>query len=294
MRRRIQAARRSFRQGRSQAAFLYFAVLLLAALAPAQGLQAQVLRGSLLDDTTDRPVAGATVWLMNEGDLRLDRVMTDSNGRFFFDLELGMYLLHAERIGFQPTTSSPFSIQALDTTDVEFRISDQALMLATISVTVGGPSAPEVFAARMATEDGVFFTPEMVDSLRPRTHAGEIFGHAGGARVRWSWGVADDLQTGPIPSLRTYKGYGCINYIVDRTVVPKSVFGSSPWGVAPLSSVTPENLMAVELYRTWSEVPEDFRSALRVHNPQEAAALMEINRKRCGVAVIWTRSGWAG
>ena len=273
------------------------ATLLLAALVipgSAADLSAQVLRGSLLDDRTDQPVEGATVWLLNEDDIRLDRVTTDAEGRFLFRLELGVFLLHAERIGFQPTTSSPFAVEALDTTDVEFRISDQALTLAPISVSVGGPSAPEIFEARMATEEGVFFSPQMVDSLRPSTHIGEIFKHADGARVRWRWGITDDLQTGPIPSLETYRGYGCIHYIVDRTVVPKPMFGSSPWGVAPLSRVTPEELMAVELYRSWSEVPEDFRSALRIRNGQEAAALVDINRKVCGVAVIWTRSGWSG
>lgn len=148
----------------------------------------------------------------------------------------------------------------------------------------------------MARGRGVFFTPEMVDSLRPRTHVGEIFSHDDDTRVRWGWGVYEDLSTGPIPSVRTYRSReGCVKYIVDRTIVIRPFTrGGSVWGVAPLSKVTPENLMAVEFYRSWAEVPEDFRDALRIRNGQEAAALMDINRARCGIAVLWTREGWKG
>lgn len=137
--------RRCGREGRSiRACHLTMGLLIggLMGLMPSEALDAQVIRGRLLDDASAQPIEGATVWLLNEGEVRLVRTLTDAEGRFHFGLELGIYLLYAERIGYLPTTSSPFPVEALDTTDVEFRISDQPILIAPIAVSIGGPSAP--------------------------------------------------------------------------------------------------------------------------------------------------------
>ncbi|MGD2124197.1 MAG: hypothetical protein PVJ76_20875 [Gemmatimonadota bacterium] len=54
----------------------------------------------------------------------------------------------------------------------------------------------------------------------------------------------------------------------------------------------PEDLIAIEVYRGWFEVPEDFRQHLLVRDRWERDALRLINRKDCGVVIIWTRDGW--
>lgn len=261
----------------------------LASVAPAR---AQVIRGVLLDDATDATVGGATLTLLDEDGEVSGQTLANDRGVFFLEAELGVYQLRAERIGYRTTTSLPFRVAALDTVAVEFRIDAEAVLLSALTVTVGGPPGHELFEERMATEEGFFFTPEMVDSLRPTQHVGEIFRHADRTWVHWGWGRHEDGATGPLPHVYTYLGHGCLRFIVDRTPVPEPFFERSIWGVPPLSDLTPDDLVAIEVYRAWHEVPEDFRKQLRIRNRWEQDALNKINRKQCGVVIIWTRHGW--
>jgi hypothetical protein len=180
----------------------------------------------------------------------------------------------------------------MDTLTIDFFLSPEAIKLAPLIVTAARVPGRELFAERMKNEEGFFFTPEMVDSLRPRQHVGEIFGHADDTQVRWTWGRHENGDTGPIPTVFTYVADSCLHYVVDRVPVPAPFFESSVWGVPPLSEVTPETLVAIELYRGWYEVPEDYMQHLVIRSGWERDALRRINRKECGLVFIWTKNGW--
>ena len=269
-----------------------FAVLACAAV-PAN---AQVIRGTLVDDGTLERVGGATVHLRAEDGRALDRTLTDALGIFYFDVEIGPYRLAAERIGFQPTESFLFHVEVYDTLDVEFRIAQQAVMLSPLVVSVGLPSGRELFEKRVETEDGFFFTPEMVDSLRPETYASEIFRHAERTVMHtWRRVRGEDGNHRVVTGFRTTLGReGCLHWIVDHTPVPEPFWASSVWGVPPLMDLQPEDLVAIEMYRAWHEVPEDFREGIRIRTVREGQAMTRINRKECGIVIIWTRDGWEG
>ena len=255
--------------------------------------EAQVIRGLLLDDSTNVPVAGATVVLLDEGGAVRGRSLTDTAGVFVLGAELGIHRLRAERLGYGTKLSPAFRVSDPDTLRVTFRIGGEAVRLPPLVVTATRRPGRELFSERMARGEGVHLTPEMVDSLRPEMHVGEIFRHADETWVHWTWGRYEDGRTGPIPRVKTYLGkYGCVHFIVDRTPVPAPFFESSVWGVPPLADLTPEDLVAVEVYRSWHEVPEDFRKQLRIRNHWERRALQRIDRKACGVAILWTAEGW--
>jgi len=271
--------------------FPTLAVFSATLLAPTAGL-GQVIRGRLLDNSTAAPVSGARLVLFStEGEPR-GHTFTDSLGIFYLPAEFGTYQLQAQRIGYQTTLSLPFQVAVVDTLSVDFFIGAEAILLAPLIVRAARIPGRELFAERMETGEGFFFTPEMVDSLRPRQHAGEIFRHADNMHVRWTWGRHENGDTGPLPGVKSWVGRGCLHFVVDRTPVPAPFFGSSVWGVPPLSGVTPENLVAIEIYRGWHEVPEDFQQHLRIRNRWARAALKRINRKACGVVFIWTTDGW--
>ena len=252
----------------------------------------QGIHGRLLDDSTAAPVSGARIVLLStEGEPR-GLTFTDSLGAFFFPAEFGTYQLQAQRLGYQTTLSLPFQVSAVDTLTVDFFIGAEAIMLAPLIVRAPMVPGRELFVERMELGEGFFFTPEMVDSLRPRQHAGEIFRHAEDTRVRWTWGRHENGDTGPIPRVSTFVGDTCLHFVVDRAPVPPPFFESSVWGVPPLSEVTPENLVAIEVYRGWHEVPEDFQQHLLIRNRWERDAVRLINRKECGVVFIWTKDGW--
>ena len=255
-------------------------------------VQAQVIRGVVIDETTSRPVPDVALTLLGEERPVEKRTLSDSSGVFWFEAELGVYRLRAERIGYGVTRTLPFRVLALDTVRVELRISAQALMLAPLSVEVVGVPGRELFEERVAAGEGFHFTPEMVDSLRPSEYVGEIFRSAEKTWVRWGFGRGEDGKAGPLPGVFTYLGSGCLHYVVDRTLVPKPFFGSSFWGVPPLSELTPDDLVAIEVYRAWHEIPEDLVKQLRFRTPWERDMLRIVNRKECGMVVIWTEDGW--
>jgi hypothetical protein len=270
------------------------------ALMPRMGL-AQVIRGTLVDDRSLAPVEGALIRLLDDGGSILRTAISDEQGLFFFEANLGTYQLEAQRIGYRLTRSQSFRM-VLDTLRVEFRIDQEAVLLAPLVVNVGRRPGREVFESRVNSEQGFFFPPAMVDSLRPKTHVGEIFSHADDTFVRWSAGYHEDGKFGPLPRIGTWIGSGCMHIIVDGRPTVEPFFQNfdvrgrlqpgSIWGVWPLSDLEPEDLVAIEVYRAWFEVPEDFRRDLVIEYPQQRKTLRQINQKACGIAFIWTTHGW--
>ncbi|MEQ9570367.1 MAG: carboxypeptidase-like regulatory domain-containing protein [Longimicrobiales bacterium] len=277
------------------------AVATLAAASPGSAA-AQTIRGRLVDDATDGVIAGANLTLLTEDGDVLDRALSDSLGVFLLDAELGSLHIEAQRIGYRTTRSLLFDMNRLDTLDVEFRIDAEAVLLAPILVTATDPPGEDLFEERKALGEGFFYTPELLDSIRPDEYVAEIF-RARDRRtwMRWSFGMKEDGSTGPMPSVITRLGRGCLKYVVDRIPVARPFFdgprgrGVAPpteWGVPPLSTLHPDDLVAVEVYRAPHELPPGFVDELRPRNGQEQEALREINRLECGVVVFWTEDGW--
>lgn len=256
------------------------------------------LRGQVVDEDSGEGVSEAELTLLDvEGD-ELGRALSDADGWFFFSLPApGTYRLIVERIGYGRIPSQPFQVTRPDTIPVEFYVSQEAILLDPVLVRVGYYRGADLFSERLARGEGVLFGPEAVDSLRPSTHVGEILKHADAVRVRWGWGRSESGETGPMPRVQTYRGkFGCVNYMVDRTPVPapfvRGALEHGPWAVAPLSELEPDDLVAVEVYRDWSEVPDDFRKQVEATNAQQRKALRDIQRKTCGLVIFWTEEGW--
>lgn len=271
-------------------------VLALFGAARPSGAAAQTIRSRLVDDATNGVIPGASLTLLTEEGDVLDRALSDSLGVFLLDARLGPLHLEAERIGYRTTRSLLFDMSRLDTLDVEFRIDAQAVLLAPILVTARDPPGQDLFEERMDLGEGFFYTPALIDSIRPDEYVAEIF-RARDRRtwMRWGWGLREDGSSGPLPSVYSYLGRsGCMHLVVDRIPVARPFFeaSTSPWGVPPLSTLTPDDLVAVEVYRAPHELPPGFVEELRPRNGQEQEALRRINRLECGAIVFWTRDGW--
>lgn len=83
-------------------------VVLVSAVAP---LQAQVLRGALVEAGSTRPVAAGLLQLLAGGDTVVASVGTNERGRFAFPpVTAGRYRIRALRIGYRAWTSEPFPL----------------------------------------------------------------------------------------------------------------------------------------------------------------------------------------
>ena len=89
------------------------AVLALCLVTP---LEAQVVRGALVEAMSGRGVSGAFVSLLDEAGVEHQRVMTDALGRWTLEpTSAGRFLVRAVAVGRQSWTSNPFAIDRGDT-----------------------------------------------------------------------------------------------------------------------------------------------------------------------------------
>jgi hypothetical protein len=78
-------------------------------LSTAAALDAQVVRGRIVDRATMQPIPTTGVTAVTVGGRRIGRTMSDSAGAFSLELRnAGAYRLEAQRIGYQAVTSPGF------------------------------------------------------------------------------------------------------------------------------------------------------------------------------------------
>ncbi len=80
-----------------------------------------------------------------------------------------------------------------------------------------------------------------------------------------------------MPTIVTSLGTGCVRYRINNLRVR-----DASWNEWPLGSLLPQDVMAVEVYRYFGEVPEHMRKDAY---PPEAIL-------PCGLVVIWTKEAW--
>lgn len=268
-------------------------VLILAVCAIPSPTAGQIIRGVLVDDATDQVIPGAIVLLIDDDSREVGRTFSDSTGVFQLKAALGQWQLEAQRIGYQTTRSLVFDMQTTSTMDVEFRIDAQVVLIAPIMVSVGMPLGRDLFEIRSQSDEGFHYSPALIDSIRPEEYVADIF-RARDRRTwtKWTAGLKEDGSYGPLPGIVSWLGNGCLLFVVDGIPVAPPFLGSSYWGVPPLSDVTPDNLVAVEVYRAAHELPDDFHTTLRARNAWEGRTLRRIQQRTCGVVVFWTTKGW--
>lgn len=282
-----------------------FAVLV--AMLTFTSANAQAIRGHLIDDSNQVPVGGATITVLI-GEVRSTQILTGDDGSFFVALGAwGEYRLEAMRIGYKTTTSQPFMVERSDTLTVDFRILPDAVLLAPLLVTARSNRGRDTFYRRMENWDrGIFITPAMVDSIQPRHHPAEVLRKQPKVWLSWGWGRNPwSGESGPVPNIHTYMGKtGCVSYMIDGRPVRRPRFATGPmWLDWPLNTLKAEEIVAVEVYRHITEVPEEIRNASEeVFNGQAAPDVPSITGGRrvqqdfipetCGIINFWTRVGW--
>lgn len=110
---------------------------LLAGLAIGSGgaVQAQAIRGTLVDQDSGVPISGAAILVLTQEGTRVEWRLTDGAGRFFVPLPgPGEYTLRAEQIGHASTESPLLTVTAGDTLVYRMEIRVEAIPLAGLVV----------------------------------------------------------------------------------------------------------------------------------------------------------------
>lgn len=104
-------------------------------LAHPVALQAQVLRGTVVDRESGVPVPMALLVVLDKGDATVGRVLTDQTGRFIHRLNgPGVYRVRVERIGLRSETSDPVTVAAGTTESVDLRVGREPVVLPALVV----------------------------------------------------------------------------------------------------------------------------------------------------------------
>lgn len=238
---------------------------------------AQAVQGVVVDDQNQSRVSTATVRVVLGGTVG-QGTETDTRGHFFLHLPRdGRYRLEVSRLGYRTTLSQAFVVANGDTVSVEFRVSPDAVVMDPITVTAHSSRGRNLFERhREDWGKGVYLTPQQIDAMHLREPADFLRKGMDHVNVTWNWGRRPSGGMGPIPVVRSQLGTGCVLYMVNHIFV-----GAGAWRGWELGGLLPEDIAAVEFFRSVSEVPPKLRRF--THDR------MKLN---CGLMVIWTKSAW--
>lgn len=246
--------------------------------------------GYLVDDSNLQPVPDAEITLVQE-ERRLLSVVSDAAGAFLLPIPRGdeEYQVEARRIGYATTLSQAVLVEEGDTVSVEFRILPDAVVLAPITVTARSNRGRVQFDRRQEEWGrGIFLDPADIRAMELE-HAAEVLDDQEKIWFNWEWGRGMDGISGRFPNIRTFLGRGCMMYAIDGRAIWEPPRGHPDEGVPawlrwPLNALRPDDVVAVEVYRSTNEAPPE----LRKHGTSRRADRIG----SCGVTVFWTRFGW--
>jgi hypothetical protein len=227
------------------------------------------ISGRVLEADGDRPIAGATVTLMNPRGVASGSAVTDDAGRFHLRVrDPGSHRLRAERVGYARTLSPALTVVPDDTLQVELRMGAGAVVLAPLTVVAASRSLVRErqfaeFEWRRAHQvNGRFLGPDQVRRLNP-FYASDVLQQVPFVQV---YGTSDRIVT-----LRRPHGRGrCIPnvYVDGHYVAVDADISLDSW-------VAGSTVAAVEVYDRPYQAPAEF-------SPRGS-------NQECGVVVIWTR-----
>lgn len=263
--------------------------VLLAAAAGALGAQVpaqsrSMVRGSVLDDANDQPIAGATVAI----EVLKASVVTDSTGTFRLPaLPVGRFIISVRRLGYGPLTAI-VQLSGTDTLEYDFALVKQPTNLPEVEVKAPAPVPPKLveFEQRRQSGFGRFLTPDVFEKSVNR-RLSEIMATVPGTRIMRGWGnygwVASSVGSGAIERGRTFRPSQAD---IARGADPNQcyaavmldgnfVFSGRPGELLfDLNSLGTNTIAGIEYYRDAATVPAKYTTT---------------RGETCGLVLIWTK-----
>jgi hypothetical protein len=278
------------RSFRSISAVLIGVVLFLVARPAA----AQMIHGRLLQEGTLTPVAGASVQLLDSRGNELDRLVTTNEaGTFAMRVEPGRYTLRIRRIGYTPLITPAITLAANEVFEGTYRVSPATVRLATERITERAnlELGRDGMLRRKELGKGVFLYRQDLAGKDQSEFASLLRG-VDGIRVEASGKVTST------------EGWRCLYFMVNKvpvTSVPRGIPGSTQWPTLEDLVPTGHDVMAIEIYREFTEVPPEFRldawPGQRPGSQRAAPTKASVGRSSqqdtpCGLVSVWTRAAW--
>jgi hypothetical protein len=249
-----------------------YATAFLLIAAPAH---AQLMRGTITDGLSGRPVLGAIVQVLDpDSSLRI-MTTTGKDGSFSMAPAPGLFVLRVERLGFATTLSKPLEMTSTDTLNFEIHLPRAPIALESLQV-VAKPFDPSGFYERQRWGWGKFIGPEEVKKIHPTQVADVVNGTLGFFSYPAKGGWVTRMEN---------RGRSCTPTVYLDGM--RAARGDSPpargsrGGGIQLDLLVPASqIRAVEIYQDATEAPAAF-------HPDGGPG-----GGICGVIVLWTYVGF--
>lgn len=223
----------------------------------------QVVRGIVIDASSQAPIPSATIEVVADRDSVALRASSDSAGQFILSLpRAGAFTIQARRIGFLVAPPTAFRIQGNETLSLEVRLDSRAVPLEPVAVTARSADWLADFERRRAGAFGRFLTRADIEATNAqettalfRTMPGFVI-----QRTRRGGSASHLLMRGTA-------GLCQPTVWIDNVLVPPNE------QVTIDHLLTPSMIAGVEIYNSVSAAPTQYRIGT------------------CGVLVFWTRRG---
>jgi hypothetical protein len=209
-------------------------------------------------------------------------------------VEPGRYTLRIRRIGFSPLVTPVIRLEADEVFEATYRISPVAVRLATERITAKRnlELGRDGFERRKALGQGVFLARSELNDKEQRDFASLLQG-VGGIRVE---GLGKITST---------EGWRCLYFMVNKvpvSSVPGGIPGQTTYPTLEDLVPTGHDVMGIEVYREFKEVPVEFKLDAWPNSAGKADPRARPNRgisvgrqqqdTPCGLVSVWTRAAW--
>ncbi len=258
---------------RRRACLIAAALVLLPLPAAAQRISLEgVIRGRVLEDTTEAGINGVLVEVLDGATRIRGSAVSDAQGYFHLpSVPRGAFRLRTTRLGYAKTITPYWRIEAGEELTVVVRISPEAVMLAPLEITGRISSSSPVLANfyRRAERGiaGTFITRADIERSNA-TKLTDLLVNVPGVAI-----AAATASRGQVVSFERalpVVGSCPVQIYVDGMLASRNQIN------LPIDElVTPALLEGIEIYKGLGTVPPEFANPLA----------------RCGVIALWTRRG---
>jgi len=254
------------------------AAVLLFAASPAVG---QILRGTVLDSSSGRPVAGAHVIVLVDVRTTVGNVVTGADGVFAFRLPaVGAYQVRVSRLGYSPKMTEPIGVDSSFLTSVQLQLVPSAVPLDPLTVAaehvVVEKQLPYLADAgvydRRHKGFGHFLTRSDIEKRDPQLMTNALRGLSGvqvvctGRRLP----VRCDVLM-PAAATMFFRGVCLPSVVLDGVALRVGGVGSPSATLDDL--LNPFNIEAIEVYTSPAGVPVQYSGYM----------------SPCGAIIAWSR-----
>jgi hypothetical protein len=247
--------------------------LLVVLVTPGLAQRSAVLRGRVIADSTEAPIAGVEVSIVGP-DLR---TLTDSAGQFRIgDVRAGAWTVLARKLGFGPLTTR-LRFAAGDSVDVELLLVPSAQPLPHVIVKTDVPPPPKLreFEERRAGGFGRFLTSADIEK-RPAALTSDLLRRLPGLEIirqGRNMFVAGDRMAVPGCALCGGGGSGPPPPCFAAVVIDGALVYTGDGPPYNINLIDPSVIAGIEYYAGAASIPVKYNAT----------------RNTCGLVVIWTK-----